>query len=591
MAEATAPDPVARTEALLRLEAAGRLPPDRQAALDRLRAAGRLPDIPAWAPTHPHIVATEAQYGLPKGSLSALLAGIENPAGDPKAVSPTHVTGLFQVTLPTGAPYGLTAENRTNPYLNTNVAAQVLRDLLDKNGGDLDAALRGYKGPEISDADYLAKFHQAYAQYGGAEGPPAASTTIAAPPPAPAGPMPAPDRSTTTTPTSRTFFQGVRSRAGFGAETARGPIGLLGQTFDNLNAGPLGPLLQTMELPAATFAQTVERAGGSESVGNLVQLLTDFFGGRLAGRLVRSRTPRARALAELERLGVLAPGRAADDLAAEARRLQQAAVASAPRTLQSSPAVVARATRDAMNEATDVSERMNTRALRAAREADPAGLVREPRPGRPARTATSPIVDPQGNPITTHIPAQPGRSVTLADVPSSLVADRRVARSLSDMAERFQRTVQRAADAPTPDAMLKQLLRGAKLEGFGKTGLKLPKAEAAMLEVQVHNLVAKMADANPETGVKLLRKAAALKNMTVPELDHAETLLREAHQLRGQADQVAARMQALREYLARPTLRQRMTRAVFPPAIRRLLPGLGAGAAGSAVYRWLTSER
>jgi hypothetical protein len=127
--------------ALYRLEAAGKLPPEHQAALDRLRERKALPAYQIGL-DDPTFGQAEERYGLPPGMLRAV-GGVES-SGRSDAVSPTGVTGVMQVTLGTGKPYGLTKLNRTNPYLDIDVAARHLADLMDRSGGDVKKAVALY---------------------------------------------------------------------------------------------------------------------------------------------------------------------------------------------------------------------------------------------------------------------------------------------------------------------------------------------------------------------------------------------------------------------------------------------------------------
>jgi hypothetical protein len=154
------PDPSdqEKAAAILRLEADGGLNEDQQAKLDGLRKGGHFPKVDIQ-PDDPAFGAYEDQHKVPKGLLHAMLAA-ENQHVDAHATSPTGVKGLMQVTLGTGGKYGLTAHNRTNPYMSLRVGAHLLSDLLAEHNGDVPSALRAYKGHgrlDASDADYIRK--------------------------------------------------------------------------------------------------------------------------------------------------------------------------------------------------------------------------------------------------------------------------------------------------------------------------------------------------------------------------------------------------------------------------------------------------
>ena len=371
----------AKYEAALRLEAAGKLPAQHQAALNRLRTAGAVPALEPWGPDHPQIAVAEEKYKLPKGALSAL-ATVES-GGDPQAVSPTGVTGLFQVTKRTGKPYGLTELNRTNPYLSTDVAARHLAALMQSSGGDIEKALLKYKGPDQHDpangqtthAEYLQRWRTAFAKYGGtpetavAQAPAPAPTTAAAPP-APA-------------PTPPTFMEAFRSRAGFGeprtdlpgpnlgpltaagdavarqfagsGELLQNMLGIpqgapevLGLTAENLATGPAGALLKMLGVPGAAV-QAAGDVTGHPTLGFAGRLATDALmpkvatavGSRAAARVLprtvaRTLVPRAAA-----RLDVRDARRAIPALEGQITTLGQTATTAAQQAAQAKASSVA----------------------------------------------------------------------------------------------------------------------------------------------------------------------------------------------------------------------------------------------------------
>src|SRR5215831_9376551 len=65
---------------------------------------------------------------------------------EPRAVSPTGVTGLLQVTIPTGLPYGQTASTRTNPQVSAQAGMSALRNNI-KQAGSLEGGLKAYGDP------------------------------------------------------------------------------------------------------------------------------------------------------------------------------------------------------------------------------------------------------------------------------------------------------------------------------------------------------------------------------------------------------------------------------------------------------------
>jgi hypothetical protein len=79
---------------------------------------------------------------------------------NPQAVSPTGVTGLFQVTNATGRPYGQTPQTRTDPDVSMDVGIRHFRDLLKATKGDVRQALARYGDP--NEADYPDKVLSTY---------------------------------------------------------------------------------------------------------------------------------------------------------------------------------------------------------------------------------------------------------------------------------------------------------------------------------------------------------------------------------------------------------------------------------------------
>lgn len=79
---------------------------------------------------------------------------------DPAAVSRTGVTGLAQVTIPTGEPYGQTAATRTNANVSMHAGLSYFKDLLTQSGGNVQQALTRYNGG--SDPHFAANVLQHY---------------------------------------------------------------------------------------------------------------------------------------------------------------------------------------------------------------------------------------------------------------------------------------------------------------------------------------------------------------------------------------------------------------------------------------------
>ena len=66
---------------------------------------------------------------------------------EPRAVSRTGVTGLLQVTVPTGLPYGQTAGTRTDPQVSAQAGMMALRDNI-KRAGSVEGGLKAYGDPK-----------------------------------------------------------------------------------------------------------------------------------------------------------------------------------------------------------------------------------------------------------------------------------------------------------------------------------------------------------------------------------------------------------------------------------------------------------
>ena len=81
------------------------------------------------------IVEAAPRYGVDP-ALALSLAQVESNF-NPQAVSPTNVTGLFQVTVPTGAPYGQTAANRTDWQVSMHAGLSELGKQLKASGGNV----------------------------------------------------------------------------------------------------------------------------------------------------------------------------------------------------------------------------------------------------------------------------------------------------------------------------------------------------------------------------------------------------------------------------------------------------------------------
>src|SRR5262245_48948136 len=79
-----------------------------------------------------------------------LALGQHESGFNPNAVSPTDVTGLFQVTVPTGQDYGQTRETRRNPQVSMQAGIAHMKQLLRETQGDARQALTRYGDPNVS---------------------------------------------------------------------------------------------------------------------------------------------------------------------------------------------------------------------------------------------------------------------------------------------------------------------------------------------------------------------------------------------------------------------------------------------------------
>jgi hypothetical protein len=508
------PAQIDRYDKMLVLEAANELPPDALAKLNALREAGEVPDLPAWQPDHPHIQAAEQKYGLPKGTLSAL-ATIES-SGNPQAVSPTNVTGLFQVTRDTGAPYGLTTWNRTNPYLNTDVAARHFKDLLDETGS-VEGALARYKGPEISDAEYIERFNKAFQQYSGA---PASQADTAIQSTITPG--------VTTTPTSKTFAQGVRQRAGFGDNSAQA-TGLLGQVAQNLDSGPMGPLLRMLGIPSAVVGESVERATGSPGAGTAAQvgseLVVPTLAARAGGRVIRSLLPRGRAARELSmvREGITSAENRARLLTDASTRAKREAERLASTRL---PGQVDRAVGGAQTVAQQAAEDLARQGANApiprhlTQQLD--ALARNPSGRTPSVTREEWVPDGAGSWVPKQVttPGQRVLPIRAADVPADLVAARQAVQQMGSRVSDFQKVVERvAAPGVSPANKLKLLEEGSNIIKRDIPGLEDAVATRLLIEETLANAtkLREAAKAAGASGGDLAKRAAELERFLASE--------------------------------------------------------------------------
>jgi Transglycosylase SLT domain len=287
--------------AALKLEAAGQLAPDSQEAkaLDTLRRAGQIPKLPTFSTDDPIWDATIKKYKLPADVFLGL-AEHESAGFNPQAVSPTGVTGLLQVTKRTGAPYGLTHWNRTNPWLSVEIGGHYFRDLLDQTKGDVPKALRRWN---VDDPNFLTSVLGKAAKYAHRlhvepimEPPPAAPGAPTTPPAGPvAGPippgatgvdelgLPTYDRpetlgARTTTTTTETLPQQWARRVGPFSSQEPGMLEIGGKILQGLG-----------EL----YGTPVERLTGSPTAGDVASYVGPAATGLGTAALTRTLTKRA----------------------------------------------------------------------------------------------------------------------------------------------------------------------------------------------------------------------------------------------------------------------------------------------------------
>lgn len=264
--------------AALKLEAAGQLAPDSPEAksLDTLRRARQIPTLPTFSTDDPVWDATIKKYNLPRDIFMGL-ADHESGGFNPQAVSPTGVTGLLQVTKATGADYGLTAYNRTNPWLSVEIGGHHLRTLLDQTNGDVNRALRLWN---VDDPNFITSVRAKAAKYTGQPGQPPAPTPPA--PGAPPGEPPPPPGAVTTDESGRPVYERPPEAA---AQTTTPTTETLEQQYAR-RVGPLSKdpgipeiagkvLLGTQELFGTPVARTWTKLGlpggyeGGETAGNV----------------------------------------------------------------------------------------------------------------------------------------------------------------------------------------------------------------------------------------------------------------------------------------------------------------------------------
>jgi hypothetical protein len=126
-----------------------------------------LADLDQWAgkvlPLQEGVRAKATELELDPALAQALIH--QESQWNPNAVSPTGVTGLAQVTIPTGRPYGQTPATRTDPEVSTHAGLSYFKDLLAQSNGDVRQALTRYNGG--SDPQYADHVLQHYPLFAG----------------------------------------------------------------------------------------------------------------------------------------------------------------------------------------------------------------------------------------------------------------------------------------------------------------------------------------------------------------------------------------------------------------------------------------
>lgn len=309
------PEETAKYTAALKLEAAGILPDAQKQALDTIRQSGDLPPIQfKW--DDPIIEASAKKYGLGRSQLLGVLSQEAGPqvngAWDPAVIGAGDSQGLMQVTLPTGKPYGLTELNRTNPWLNVEIGAHHLSDLMTQTKGNWQKALRLYNNVDPNYVTSVLKHGANWDSYlaslpsasvAGQPQPPGTAAAEPPPPPPPGGvPSPGPEQpppfvGPLRPPTDQTFGQTFERRYGAAVPPPRPEETIAGvPTLRDLNIP-----FEALNTALGAGAQALS---GSKMIGDITENVARYaplvLGGRKllqsAGEAVGGLTPKARAL-------------------------------------------------------------------------------------------------------------------------------------------------------------------------------------------------------------------------------------------------------------------------------------------------------
>lgn len=115
------------------------------------------------------VISQALNYGI-NPALALSLAHQESSM-NPSSVSPTGVSGLFQVNADNWSRYAQPGEERTDPNASTRVGLGKFRRLLDVNRGDVAVALRQYNGTGPgSDPNFVQNVLAHYPKYAQYEG-------------------------------------------------------------------------------------------------------------------------------------------------------------------------------------------------------------------------------------------------------------------------------------------------------------------------------------------------------------------------------------------------------------------------------------
>ncbi len=245
----------------------------------------------------PYFAEADRSYGLPTGTLHSIWATESGPGTKPETVkSRTGVRGPMQITQGFWKDYGEGRPYSTDPFDQMVVAGRGLSTLIQRHGGDLQAAIAAYGDPE--DTGYAKRVLDKM--------PSAAKSPATLTSPPTTTPTPGPTRQSFPQALGESGAGALRRFVGSvtevpaaigGAPGAGTPLQRVGTVARALTplATPLGPVGEIAGGTAARMAGgTPEQVTGAERVGGEIGAWSPV-GMSLGARLVSRAAPSARA--------------------------------------------------------------------------------------------------------------------------------------------------------------------------------------------------------------------------------------------------------------------------------------------------------